>query len=559
LESTRLDTLDAYVVRSGVVSEHFVTGNLRPAAPRMLDYLRPAFPVPLQPGEEVEFLLRVHTETSVQLPLSIRSVAGYVGAKAETAGATSAFFGYLKALILLGLVFGVITRARGMVAYSAAMVGVLTTYKIMSGSGNWPEFPVRAIIFKQGLILSGEFAMMMMILFLRRLLDLRVTLPTVDRWLVRVSWVNAALTLVFLALPFRVVMTPLFAHVLIMGMVLMMVSLHAWRKGIPAARFYAVAWGVFWASYGISGGFFIAREPMPGPAWEYALQGFVVSATLFLLAIVERVREIQRAANQTQRNLLVAERRAAAQLRLQIRQRQSFIRDLHDGIGGLTANLSILAELGRRQAAAERDREHFARISDLATDGSTEVRSLMRSLEAGEMSWDDLVDEIRRQGRTALEPHGIKFSLTVTGATDQAGPGLFAGPSLLRLVKEALSNSVKHAACTRVEAEAVFAPGALRLTLRDNGRGLPEPRTGGRGLRNMASRIEEIGGSMTLRKAKGVELVFELPLPVTLVNPSTSENETTTVDPQPSTLGIPAPPPKSRPADAPGTPTGFFQ
>ncbi|MCE2862314.1 MAG: hypothetical protein LW690_07670 [Opitutaceae bacterium] len=64
LESTRLDTLDAYVVRSGVVSEHFVTGNLRPAAPRMLDYLRPAFPVPLQPGEEVEFLLRVHTETS---------------------------------------------------------------------------------------------------------------------------------------------------------------------------------------------------------------------------------------------------------------------------------------------------------------------------------------------------------------------------------------------------------------------------------------------------------------------------------------------------------------
>jgi hypothetical protein len=82
LESTRLDTLDAYVVRSGVVSEHFVTGNLRPAAPRMLDYLRPAFPVPLQPGEEVEFLLRVHTETSVQLPLSIRSVAGYVGAKA---------------------------------------------------------------------------------------------------------------------------------------------------------------------------------------------------------------------------------------------------------------------------------------------------------------------------------------------------------------------------------------------------------------------------------------------------------------------------------------------
>jgi signal transduction histidine kinase len=150
-----------------------------------------------------------------------------------------------------------------------------------------------------------------------------------------------------------------------------------------------------------------------------------------------------------------------------------------------------------------------------------EVRSLMRSLEAGEMSWDDVVDEIRRHGQTALQPHGIEFSLTVKGEADDSGPGVYAGLSLLRLLKEAFSNAVKHAACSRVAVEAEFTPDRLRLTVRDNGRGLPPQRPAtGRGLRNMAARIEEIGGAMSHRSADGLELVFTLPLPIQYTDPA---------------------------------------
>lgn len=67
---------------------------------------------------------------------------------------------------------------------------------------------------------------------------------------------------------------------------------------------------------------------------------------------------------------------------------------------------------------------------------------------------------------------------------------------------------------------AEFTPHQLRLRVRDNGRGMPSGQPTGRGLRNMASRIREIGGSMTCRSVNGVELVFEVPLPVKFADPS---------------------------------------
>ena len=521
LETPRLDSVDIFLLRAGAEPRQFQAGNLRTPSPELMDSIRPALPVSLQTGEEVEFLFRVQSEPALQLPLRIRSPSRYAAAQAELADTAAGYFGYLKALIVLSLIIGVITRERNTVTYAFAMAGGTGFYLLISGQGTWSGGPAREFFLKQGMMLSGSAGILLMIVFLRGLLDLRATLPRVDRWTVRLIWVNAVLALALLFLPFRMGYPLFLKHSLVMGLGLMLCALLAWRHGVRAARFYALAWVVFWVSYGFSSVQFLSVRPLAAPVWKYSLQGLVVSGTLFLIAIADRVRELRRAARQAQDELLASERRNGDQLRLQLRQKQSLIRDLHDGIGGLTANLAILAELGRRHALGDRDREQFARLSDLAADGGMEVRSLMRSLEAGEMSWDDVVDEIRRHGQTALQPHGIEFSLTVKGEADDSGPGVYAGLSLLRLLKEAFSNAVKHAACSRVAVEAEFTPDRLRLAVRDNGRGLPPQRPAtGRGLRNMAARIEEIGGAMSHRSADGLELVFTLPLPIQYTDPA---------------------------------------
>ena len=521
LETPRLDSVDIFLLRAGAEPRQFQAGNLRTPSPELMDSVRPALPVSLQTGEEVEFLFRVQSEPALQLPLRIRSPSRYAAAQAELADTAAGYFGYLKALIVLSLIIGVITRERNTVTYAFAMAGGTGFYLLISGQVTWSVGPAREFFLKQGMMLSGSAGILLMIVFLRGLLDLRATLPRVDRWTVRLIWVNAVLALALLFLPFRMGYPLFLKHSLVMGLGLMLCALLAWRHGVRAARFYALAWVVFWVSYGFSSVQFLSVRPLAAPVWKYSLQGLVVSGTLFLIAIADRVRELRRAARLAQDELLASERRNGDQLRLQLRQKQSLIRDLHDGIGGLTANLAILAELGRRHALGDRDREQFARLSDLAADGGMEVRSLMRSLEAGEMSWEDLIDEIRRHGGTALQPHGIEFSLTVKGEADDSGPGVYAGLSLLRLLKEAFSNAVKHAACSRVAVEAEFTPDRLRLAVRDNGRGLPPQRPAtGRGLRNMAARIEEIGGAMSHRSADGLELVFTLPLPIRYTDPA---------------------------------------
>ena len=132
------------------------------------------------------------------------------------------------------------------------------------------------------------------------------------------------------------------------------------------------------------------------------------------------------------------------------------------------------------------------------------------------MLWPDFFDECRRHGNLVLPPHGILFAFAQTGYADQPGPGLYPGLSLFRVFKEALTNAVKHSGCTEVTVLAEFSPTWFRLRVRDNGRGMAAAEAVGRGLRNMAARIQEMGGTMTRRSRGGTVLVFEAPLPLTL-------------------------------------------
>lgn len=534
LHTPRLDSVEAYLVRSSGPIEQFTPGDLRTADPKLVDTVSPSFPFLLQPGEHAEFFLRVRSETSLQLPLGVYSAKHHAAAQTREVMFRAGFLGYLSALIIIGFVYGMICRERGMAVYSMSLLGIFITYFILSGYWAWLGLPARSVAAKQGLMLTFGFALFMMVLFLRRLLDLAVTMPRVDRWAARVMWSGAAATLFFLLLPYRIGFPLSLCHLLLVGVLLVLTALAAWHRGIQVAKFYAVAWLVYWASYGASIVPFLARKPMAHLPIAYGLAGAAMACTLFLLAIAYRVREIRQTACKAQMDLLTIERQAGAEMRRRMHQEQLLIRDLHDGIGGLTANLAILAELGRRSSVGNQEQENFSRISRLASEGSLEIRTLMKSLEAREMSWPDFFDELRQHGQALLRPHGIEFSLIETGLADHLGPGVYVGLSLMRLLKEAMNNAVKHAACSRVTVTAEFTQNHLRLSVRDNGRGmLPSAKVTGRGLKNMSTRIQEVDGCMSCHGEDGFELLFELPLPIRY-----SEQSSRTPGPDRVTSGV---------------------
>ncbi len=203
----------------------------------------------------------------------------------------------------------------------------------------------------------------------------------------------------------------------------------------------------------------------------------------------------------------------AEQLRL--REQQRLIRDLHDGLGALSANLGMLAARGARaQDAATKDRL-LDQINQLSCEIGMEVREIMSSLESREFFWGDFVHNLRRYAAMVLDAVGLTWELTVQGEIPATGPGYAAGISLFRVVREALNNSIKYAQAGEVQIRLAFSDVSYRIEVQDDGLGfgLENMRPSGRGLKNMRHRVEELGGTMELQtSSSGTLLIFTIPL-----------------------------------------------
>ena len=82
--------------------------------------------------------------------------------------------------------------------------------------------------------------------------------------------------------------------------------------------------------------------------------------------------------------------------------------------------------------------------------------------------------------------------------------------------KEALNNVVRHAGATEVKFKIQIEHGELRLSISDNGRGLP---AGGHndamdGLTNMRARIEKLGGRFEIASETGRGTTVKFFMPV---------------------------------------------
>jgi signal transduction histidine kinase len=363
-------------------------------------------------------------------------------------------------------------------------------------------------------MLAAESTLMLLLFYLRYFFELRTTLPRFDTWCVRPLILLTLLLALFESVsPFRVGIQVMLLKALVIGGFSMCVGLIVLLRGNLTARFYVLGWLGFWLLYAL----LVLQLNGVLPMWTLpelpSLVCIASSMTFFFLSMADRVREIHRRADEAKAQILDLKSQVSSGLQEQARQQQVLIRDLHDGIGGLTANLGILAELGRREAGDEKTRNSFGQIADLASEGAAEVRGLMNSLETKTVSWADLIVECRRQGEMRLPAHGIDFDLLIEGEPRyDEGPGLLPGLDLLRIYKEALTNVVKHAAASRVEVLFQFEAARFRMTIRDDGKGFGVEARSGRGLASMESRIQEWGGRMQRLAGPGAVLLFELPL-----------------------------------------------
>lgn len=186
------------------------------------------------------------------------------------------------------------------------------------------------------------------------------------------------------------------------------------------------------------------------------------------------------------------------------RQREALQKDLHDGVGGIVTNIAMLAEVARLSHTSRERGEVLETIGGLARQAMQELRGVMGALERSEVTWGDLLAEMRRFGSTMLEPHDL--SLVVRGPSEAASEqelDLYLFSNLLGIFKEAVANVVKHARARTVTLELQVDAEAFTMRISDDGAGLPEAPGGGRGLPNMSARARNLGARLATGRARG--------------------------------------------------------
>jgi signal transduction histidine kinase len=186
-----------------------------------------------------------------------------------------------------------------------------------------------------------------------------------------------------------------------------------------------------------------------------------------------------------------------------MKEREQLLRDMHDGFGSQLASVRMMAEKGRIRP--EQFPEYLREIT-------ADLHLVVDTLGQQHITLEEaLVDMHHRlEKRFAGSGHQLHWKTDLDGLPPLASNKILQA---LRLVQEALNNAFKHAQAKHVWFSAQFDAinDVLTLSVRDDGQGMPQPISKGRGLSNMQHRAREMGGQFQLvAHQPGVEVLLRV-------------------------------------------------
>lgn len=198
--------------------------------------------------------------------------------------------------------------------------------------------------------------------------------------------------------------------------------------------------------------------------------------------------------------VVARERAAMAQLH-KTAERERIARDLHDILGHTLSVIILKSELASRllEHDARRARSEIEDVERISRKALSEVREAIAGYRSG-----DLRTELER-ARATLQTAGIEVERDVE---EFAMP--VAHERVLALVlREAVTNVIRHAHAQRCRMSLRRSNGACRLEVRDDGRG--GIHSEGMGMRGIRERIAALGGEVSWSEP-GTTMIVTLPL-----------------------------------------------
>lgn len=206
-----------------------------------------------------------------------------------------------------------------------------------------------------------------------------------------------------------------------------------------------------------------------------------------------------------------------ARLEERVGERTRIAQELHDtllqNITGLSLQISGLA---KRISASDPLKTSLNDLRQQAEDCLREARQSVWDIRSPESGSIDLAGEINASGTQLTTGRTAKFSFRVEG---QPWPvPVHIRQQLLRIAREAITNSAQHAGASRIDASLVYTRESLVMRISDDGRGFDvdaaQRLTGHFGLATMRERAAGIQAKLTIGSTAGQGTIVEVITPL---------------------------------------------
>lgn len=186
---------------------------------------------------------------------------------------------------------------------------------------------------------------------------------------------------------------------------------------------------------------------------------------------------------------------------LQDNERRDLARELHDELGPLLfsirAGTIALSDASQQTGHLGNSVQEVMRSVEALQQTNRRILDRLRPLYIEELGLEASVQTLLRNFRRQA-PH-IGLTATIDPELDEIDGAL--AQTVYRVIQEALTNVLRHAAARNAHVEAAIAGDALAIEVSDDGGGFPADNVFGRGLTGMHERVRALSGSLSLLRA----------------------------------------------------------
>jgi two-component system, NarL family, sensor histidine kinase LiaS len=155
-----------------------------------------------------------------------------------------------------------------------------------------------------------------------------------------------------------------------------------------------------------------------------------------------------------------------------------------------------------------REQEVYQHVQNTIEQAYDQVRLLSHNFLPEELEKQGLWVALEELVRKLNKNTPVKFSLQLP--ENQARLDAKTEFELYSICLELINNILKHAQATQASVRFEVESGKLRLMLSDNGKGLFENGSTGKGLRNIAERVKSLNGNWQVKSEERLGMVSEI-------------------------------------------------